>query len=169
MSFLKFEKRETSLSFFYSIVISYSIELECDFLFYRIRIQFSYSSSVEKVCLWEHVDFVLTYSIELELIEYVFDLRNEKASNPHKKDIHRRMKRIARLIQKWVGKPPNSLNLNETFFILHTIPIVASTVCIKKPTYFRKRERERKIRKKGGSKKYRPRNSSRRINVGIGT
>ncbi len=41
----------------------------------------------------------------------------------------------------------------EAFFILRTIPIVASTVCIKKPTYFWIRERERKKNWKRGEAK----------------
>ncbi len=60
--------------------------------------------------------------------------------------------------------------MSEAFFILHTIPIVASTVRIEKPAYFQKRERAReKKSKKGGTKNKRPQNSSHRINVGIGT
>ena len=41
--------------------------------------------------------------------------------------------------------------MSEAFFILHTIPIVASTVCNKKPTYFQKRERG-KFKKRGEAK-----------------
>jgi hypothetical protein len=38
-------------------------------------------------------------------------------------------------------------------FILRTTPIIASTVCIEKPTYFRKRERVREKNRKRGEAK----------------
>jgi hypothetical protein len=58
----------------------------------------------------------------------------------------------------------------KVYFNICTIPTVASTVCIDEPNYFskeRERERERKIRKRGEAKRHRPRNSSRRMDVGI--
>jgi len=56
----------------------------------------------------------------------------------------------------------------KVYFNIRTIPTVASTVCINKSIYFsKKRERERKIQKRGEAKRHRPRNSSCRIHVGI--
>ncbi len=58
----------------------------------------------------------------------------------------------------------------KVFINICTIPTVGSTVCIAKPTYFsKKRARERKRGERGETKRQHPRNSSRRINVGIST
>ena len=56
--------------------------------------------------------------------------------------------------------------MTKLFFILHTIPIVASSVFIEKSTYIFEKKREiEENSKKEGSIKNCPRNSSRRIIV----
>ncbi len=72
-------------------------------------------------------------------------------------------------ISLWARVVAKILATNHGYnrFNIRTIPTVASMVCIEKPTYFsKKRERERKIRKRGEAKRHRQQNSSRRINVG---
>ena len=59
---------------------------------------------------------------------------------------------LARVVAKILAT-----KVRRFFFNRRTIPTVASTVCIEKPTYFsKKREREKKNSKKGGSKKTSP-------------
>ncbi len=66
--------------------------------------------------------------------------------------VNKNISLLARVVAKILAT-----KVRRFFFNRRTIPTVASTVCIEKPTYFsKKREREKKNSKKGGSKKTSP-------------